>query len=409
MGRTGESVNAPNVTSTTYSYSAVLPDGSRTSGKVFAESRDQALVSLQDRGWYPVEVRATGGLAPGKRSLPLDDLALGLRVLATLLDAGLSMNKTLAAFGDLAPESWEPAILPVSDAVRNGKTLADALSASPLSVPPVVIGILHAGEAGSGLAPAALRAAEIIERSAATRAAVRGALAYPALLAVTGSLSMVLLVGVVLPRFAAILTGLNQTLPRTTRLVLGGATMMRAAAIPVVVCAAALLATWMFWTKTARGRAEWHAFLFALPLIGDVRRSAATSRATAALASLLESDVPLASALPYAGRASGDAAEEMMLTAARELIVHGERPSVALKRTGSLTPTAVRLVGAGEESGRLGRMLDHAALIEAARTERAVKGAVRLLEPALILGFGGAVGLVAAALLQAIYSVRAGA
>jgi hypothetical protein len=187
MGRPGESVTTAHVSSATYSYSAVLPDGSRTSGKLLAESRDQALMSLQDRGWYPVEVRATGGLAPGKRTLPLDDLALGLRVLATLLDAGLSMNKTLAAFGDLAPESREPAILPVSDAVRNGKTLADALSASPLNVPPVVIGILHAGEAGSGLAPAALRAAEIIERSAATRAAVRGALAYPALLAVTGS------------------------------------------------------------------------------------------------------------------------------------------------------------------------------------------------------------------------------
>jgi type II secretory pathway component PulF len=95
-----------------------------------------------------------------------------------------------------------------------------------------------------------------------------------------------------------------------------------------------------------------------------------------------------------------------MLSAARELIVHGERPSVAFERTDSLTSTAVRLVRAGEESGRLARMLDHAALLEAARTEEAVRGAVRLLEPALILAFGGVVALVAAALLQAIYSIR---
>jgi type II secretory pathway component PulF len=164
----------------------------------------------------------------------------------------------------------------------------------------------------------------------------------------------------------------------------------------------------MFWTKTAHGRAEWHAFLFALPFVGDLRRSAATSRAAAALASLLESGVPLASALPYAALASGDAAEEAMLSAARELIVHGERPSIAFKRTGSLTSTAVRLVRAGEESGRLARMLDHAALLEATRTEETIRAAVRLIEPALILAFGGAVALVAAALLQAIYSVRPG-
>jgi len=366
------------------------------------------LVSLQDRGWYPVKVGAATRLAHGKRTIPLGDLALGLRVLATLLDAGLSVKKTLAAFDDLAPESWEAGLAPMRDAVRDGKTLADALASSPLKVPPVVIGIVHAGEAGSGIAPAVLRAAEIIERSTATRAAIRGALAYPALLAIAGSLSMALLVGVVLPRFAAILTGLNQTLPRTTRIVLGAAAVMRIAAIPALICAAGLLLAWMFWTKTAHGRAEWHAFLFALPFVGDLRRSAATSRAAAALASLIESGVPLASALPYAARASGDAAEEAMLSAARELIVHGERPSIAFKRTGSLTSTAVRLVRAGEESGRLARMLDHAALLEATRTEETIRAAVRLLEPALILAFGGAVALVAAALLQAIYSVRPG-
>ncbi|HVS59769.1 MAG TPA: type II secretion system F family protein [Gemmatimonadaceae bacterium] len=363
---------------------------------------------MQDRGWYPVKVGAATRLAQGKRTIPLGDLALGLRVLATLLDAGLSVKKTLTAFDDLAPESWGAGLAPMRDAVRDGKTLADALASSPLKVPPVVIGIIHAGEAGSGIAPAVLRAAEIIERSTATRAAIRGALAYPALLAIAGSLSMALLVGVVLPRFAAILTGLNQTLPRTTRIVLGAAAVMRIAAIPALICAAGLLVAWMFWTKTERGRAEWHAFLFALPFVGDLRRSAATSRAAAALASLLESGVPLASALPYAARASGDAAEEAMLSAARELIVHGERPSIAFKRTGSLTSTAVRLVRAGEESGRLARMLDHAALLEATRTEETIREAVRLLEPALILAFGGAVALVAAALLQAIYSVRPG-
>lgn len=408
MGRSDETVTGARVPSTTYRYRAVLPDGSPTSGTIFAQSRDRALVLLQDRGWYPVDVRVAGRLAQGKRTIPQTDLALGLRVLATLLDSGLSVKRTLEAFGDLAPDSWQPGLASIRDSVRDGKTLADALAFSPLNVPPLVIGILHAGEAGSGLARAVLRAAEIIERSTATRAAVRGALAYPMLLAVAGSLSMALLIGVVLPRFAAILTELNQTLPTTTRLVLGAAAIVRTVAIPGFVCTLGLFAAWSVWTRTERGRAEWHALLLGLPFVGAVRRSVATSRASAALASLLDSGVPLASALPHAGRASGDAAEERMLSAARELIVHGERPSAAFQRTGSLTSTAVRLVGAGEESGHLARMLDHASRLEADRAEQAVRGAVRLLEPALILGFGGAVALVAAALLQAVYAVRPG-
>jgi general secretion pathway protein F len=363
-------------------------------------------VSLQDRGWYPTNVRASSRLAEGKRAISLNDLALGLRVLATLLSAGLSVKKTMAAFGDLAPESWAPAVAPMHEAVRDGRTLAAALAASPIKVPPLVIGILHAGEAGSGLAPAVLRAAEIVERSAATQTAIRGALAYPALLAVAGSLSMVLLVGVVLPRFAAILAGLNQTLPRSTQLVLGAAAVTRAAAIPIMVGGVGLGVALILWTNTATGRAKWHALLLKLPVIGRIRRSAATSRAAAALASLLESGVPLASALPHAGRASGDAAEDAMLATARELILHGEQPSVAFKTSGALTSTAVRLVRAGEESGRLALMLEHVAMLEAGRTEQSIRAVVRLIEPSLILAFGGAVALVAAALLQAIYSVR---
>jgi type II secretory pathway component PulF len=401
-------VSHSGVTATTFRYRAILPDGTSTSGNVFAETRDQALVSLQDRGWYPTDIRAAARLAGGKRALPLGDLALGLRVLATLFDAGLSAKKTLAAFEDLAPDSWGPGLAPMRDAVRDGKTLAEAFAASPLRVPPVVIGILHAGEAGSGLAPAVVRAAEIIERSAATRAALRGALAYPALLAIAGSLSVAFLVGVVLPRFAAILTGLNQTLPQTTRIVLRSAAVARAATLPALIGVGVLFIAWKYWTMTSRGRTRWHELLFALPFLGRLRRSAATSRAAAALSSLLESGVPLANALTYAARASGDAAEESMLLAARELIVHGERPSVAFKRTTAFTPTTVRLVRAGEESGQLARMLDHAATLEASRTEQTVRGTVRLLEPVLILAFGGAVALVAAGLLQAIYAVRPG-
>ncbi len=51
-------------------------------------------------------------------------------------------------------------------------------------------------------------------------------------------------------------------------------------------------------------------------------------------------------------------------------------------------------------------MLAHAARIEDDRAEQRVRSLVRVLEPAMIIVFGGVVALVAAALLQAVYSVR---
>lgn len=391
---------------TLYAYRAARADGTIELGTLDAAGKEAAAALLAGRGLFPVELRAEAPAAARRARLSARDLALGLRALATLLEAGLPMSRALAAFADLAPPSWRPALPAIQAAVREGQGLAGALAAAPVAVPPVVVGMVRAGEAGSGVASAVRRAAELTERAAATQAAVRGALAYPVILAAAGAASVALLVGVVLPRFALILADLGQSLPPTTRAVLSAAALLRALALPGLVTLAVAAALWRSWASTESGRARWHAALLAVPVVGAARRAAATARTAAALASLLESGVPVAPALLHAAPAGGDAALAARLLEAREAVVTGGRVAAAVEAAGAMTPTVVRLIRAGEESGRLGPMLAHAAQLEAERAEGIVKGAVRLLEPALILAFGGVVALVAAALLQAIYSVR---
>jgi type II secretory pathway component PulF len=134
--------------------------------------------------------------------------------------------------------------------------------------------------------------------------------------------------------------------------------------------------------------------------------SIATSRLCITLGALLETGVPIASALPHAARACGDAAIEKRLQEARLLVLHGERLSRALARERAVSALAARLVHAGEESGRLSGLLAHAGRLEQDHATRRVQSLVRVIEPALIIGFGGLVALVAASLLQALYSVR---
>lgn len=389
-----------------YTYRAARPDGAVEMGVVEAPTREAASSMLTQRGLFPIEV-ALREQAPGRASrLAADDQALGLRMLATLLEAGLPVNRALSAFGDLAPRSWTDGLPIIRESVREGRSLAHALTSAEVGLSPVMLGIIHAGEAGSGLAAAVRRAAELAEAAAATRRAVRGALAYPIVLAAAALATVALLVTVVVPRFAGILADLGQELPMSTRVVLSAAEWARAAALPGLLVIGVFIVLWRAWAATDAGRYLWDTWMLALPLVGRARSSAGTSRACAALAALLESGVPLPAALSHARQACGDAALGAALIRAREAIAHGERLSAAIDREKALTPTAVRLIRAGEETGRLAAMLEHAARIESERCTTLVRNGVRLLEPAMILAFGAVVALVAAALMQAVYAVR---
>jgi general secretion pathway protein F len=391
---------------TAYAYRAARADGAIELGVLDAESHADAASALSARGLFPMEIRLESETASSRKKLPPRDLALGLRMLATLLDSGLSMTRALSALEELVPDSWSDALPIISRNVREGRSLAAAFAAAPVEFPPVVLGIVMAGEGGSGIALAVKRAAELTEQVAATRAAVIAALAYPCILAAAGTASVALLVGVVLPRFGAILTDLGQPLPTTTRIVLGVATAVRSLAIPLIALFIVAVLVFRAWTRTAPGARRWHELLLTTPLLGGMRFSAATARASAALAALLESGVPVSSALVHGARASGDAEIGARILAARESVVVGQGIARALHAARAMTSTAIRLVQAGEETGRLASMLAHAAVLERDLADRKLHAAVRLLEPGLILVFGGMVAIVAAALLQAIYSVR---
>ena len=391
---------------TAYAYRAARADGAIELGVLDADSHADAASALSARGLFPMEIRLESETASSRKKLPARDLALGLRMLATLLDSGLSMTRALSALEELVPESWCDALPSISRNVREGRSLAAAFAAAPVEFPPVVLGIVMAGEGGSGVALAVRRAAELTEQVAATRAAVIAALAYPCILAAAGTASVALLVGVVLPRFGAILTDLGQPLPTTTRIVLGVRDSGAIAAIPIVVLfvvaafAFSRMGTHACW-RAALARVPAHRRRCSAPCASPqrrrerVRRSRRCSRV----------------ACRYRRRSSTARARVETPRLAREFlpresVVVGQGIARAMHAAQAMTATAIRLVQAGEETGRLASMLAHASVLERDLADRKLHAAVRLLEPGLILVFGGMVALVAAALLQAIYSVR---
>lgn len=391
-----------------FAFRAVQRDGTLATGELSAASREEASVALASRGLFPVALDEHRAEVDWRGSMRTRDLALGLRLLGTLLSASLPLERALLVFATVAPASWTPsALASLRESVREGRGLAAALGAAPLAVPPLVLGIIEAGEAGGALAESVRRAADVVERQAAHGDAMRAALAYPAILGVAGALSVALLVGVVLPRFAAIVADLGAALPASTRLVLGFAEAARTLAVPMLIVGIVAAVAVRWWLATSVGaRVGLAERLLGLPVVGRIRLASSSARAGAAISALLAAGVPIAAALRHGARAAGNAALERRLASAREGVIAGERLSSALARTGAGSEGLIQLVRAGEATGELAPMLGHAARLDAEFAEARVRALVRLIEPSLILVFGAIVALVAAALLQAVYSVR---
>jgi general secretion pathway protein F len=389
-----------------WSYRALKRDGTVADGTLDAASREEAVAALARQEMIAIDVHLAEAARDRRARLAAADLSLGLRLLAELLETGLPITRALQTLAELAPAGWRDVLPHLSRSVKEGKSLGAALRDAPADIPPLVVGMVLAGETAGDVAGAVRRAADVTESQAETRAAVRAALAYPLVLALAGAGTIALMIGVVIPRFAVILADLGQALPPTTRAVLAAADATRAALLPAGVAAALIVVALRGWMSGSEGRRRVHAGLLGVPIVGSVRRGGATARATFTLASLLDTGVPLRHAIPFAAHASGDGEMEHRVRLAGGLVESGSTLAAAFTSVGALTPLAIKLVSAGEQSGRLAPMLRHAAKLEQQRADRLVRGAVRLLEPSLILLFAGIVALVAAALLQAVYAVR---
>jgi type II secretory pathway component PulF len=390
---------------TAFRYRAARADGEIVAGVLEAASGPAATSDLTVGGLFPIEVAEAGREGRPRAWLPRADLAVVFGGLAALLEAGLPLDRALAATEESVPPRLAPVFAETRRRVREGASLSRALQAAG-GLPDVALGLLRAGEAHGRLAAAARRVAGELEREAELVAQLRAALAYPLFLAVVGGLSVTLIVTVVVPRFAALLGDLGRAVPVSTRLLLGLSSTLAHHGPLALVLAGAVAALVARALSLEPGRAALHRWLLGVPVVGRIRWGLATARACRALAGLLETGVPLLAALDLAREAAGDRAVAERLTRARQSVSEGERLASALRRHEVVTPGALRLARFGEESGRLAELLGQAGRLEEAAAHRALRTLVGLLEPLLIVGFGAVVAFVAAALLQAVYSVR---
>ncbi|MBI3791856.1 MAG: type II secretion system F family protein [Gemmatimonadetes bacterium] len=388
-----------------FRYLALDTAGRREHGRVSAVSVTAAREALLARGRLPIDIAPDRVLLEFRAGVSAEVAARLFSALADLLEAGVLLDRALAIVERTGPTATRSMLTDVRRELSAGATLSESLRAHGVGGPDAAA-ILSSGEASGRLPAAARQVALLLRHRSDLRRGLSVALAYPALLLCTAVVSVGLIVLVVLPRFAVLLQDMGQQLPPLTRVVLGAANVATQALPALLLGAIALaLVAWRWW-RTPDGRRTLHAALLAMPGVRRWRHALAASRVCGLVGPMLHAGVPLAHALRVAVDAASDLEIAERLARTRNRVIEGQSLSLSLAAEGTLPPGAIDLVQVGEETGRLAEMLEQAGRHEDRRLQDALQVGLRALEPALIVGFGGFVAVIAAALLQAIYAVR---
>lgn len=392
-----------------FRFRALAADGRRVHGRIEAEDADRVRARLADQGLMPVEVASCVPLAVRlqawwprrRRNLP----AVLLRQLATLLAAGERLDAALLSIAAECPDRRLARLLhELRERVRAGRGFARALADSPELEERELVAVAAVGEAAGRLPAVLADLATSRGRREAFARRIRGALLYPFILALASLFAVLFVLVGVVPRFDAFLAGREAELPAFARAVFALSRGLRTSADVLALALAVLALSSLVVARLPAARRAADRLQLRLPLFSTHARERIAAEFARALAVLGGSGVELPRAVGLAADAVTNTAARVALRRVAGELREGRSLASALAATSLLPHTALGLLRAGEESGRLsvmaGFLADHYEERLCERTERFV----RLLEPCLVIGVGivvaGIIGAVASALLS---------
>jgi type II secretory pathway component PulF len=392
-----------------FAVRAVDDRGQVTRTSLEAPSADALRARLVGEGVYPISIEPQATHSPERRAARGTSVPAVARQLAALLEAEVPLAQALELAAEAAPGETERAALRrVLKRVEDGGRLAEALAGPPALFPPVGVGIVAAGERSGSLAAAFGRLADYLEHRHEQRRRLLAALSYPLFMLLAGLAACAVLVAVVLPRFSEMLAVAGVELPATTAILLGTGDVLADHGLWLGSGLAGGAAVAALAVREERVRHALHGALLSFPLSGRLRRSMAAVHSGQALSSQLSEGVSLLSALESTAAASADLAVRDRLRSAAGAIRAGSSLSAALDEADMFPRTFVRMVRIGERSGAVAALMHRAALLEEQELDRRLERLIRYAEPAMIIGFGGFIGFIALALLQAVYGMHGG-
>jgi general secretion pathway protein F len=396
-----------------YHYQAADPAGNVIQGTLEAREEGLVVTHLQQGGLIPLRISAEQITKPGQsglffrrsRRVPLREVVHFTEELAALLKAGLPLDRSLQALNQVITRpGLKEVVEQILRDLQGGKTLADALSRHAI-FSPLYVSLVQAGETGGFLEESLSRLSEYLQTVSEFRSYLVTALIYPMILAGVGSLSLILMLLYVVPRFESFFRDMGQELYWSTRMLLWVSETFRS----YWWLGALLLAT-LIWTVrrflgSPQGQLWLDRFRIQAPLLGNLTRSVAAAFFAKTLGTLLMNGVPLVIAMRVVIASVNNRYLAVSLQDVLGNVEKGRQLSGLLKKVGMFPELFLQMVAIGEETGHLADML----LSAAASLEKDARSAIRrllaLLEPVLILTTALVVAFIIVSLLLPILNL----
>ena len=419
-------------------WRAAAASGKVEHGRLSAASTAAALRQLREQGFTPLSLEEAsnpgaaeavglagaastvgGGAGAGlagvrppkvrkaKGPVTAPDVLALTSELAIMLRAGLALDNALRVLIDMSHKPSVAALMQgVLDAVKGGTPLSRALAQHRSLFGDFYINMVRSGEASGQMSAVLDRLVEHMERQRALRESVVSATIYPAILLAVAVLSLIAMLGFVVPQFEKLFTDMGDALPLPTRIVMnmGQAFTQYGLLIGLVLAGVGVLVG--RWAQSPAGRRWWQARLLRLPLVGRLALKYQITLFSRSLGTLLGNGVPMLTALHIATETVGNTVLQQALARVAPIVKEGGRVVQALTATGIFEPLAINLIRVGEETGRVGPMMLELANILNREVETGIKRLLTLVEPVLILVLGVLIAAIIVSILLGILSIN---
>ena len=402
----------------TYVYTAVDGNGKELKGKIQATTEDMAALELRKKGLFPTMVRSEikdkiakrkknksaaemKGFSIGGGKIRKKDLMVVTRQLATLLEAGLPLIRSLRTLERQNKKIGIKKVLgKVADSVEEGSTFSEALAKEPRSFDRLYLNMVRAGEAAGAMETILGRLAAFMEKNAKIIGKIKSAMVYPmAVLIIAGGITIFLMVFIV-PRFRDIFKDLTpgKGLPALTEWVINASNYMQHNFLVIIGVIVGFIVVYNVLYRTKYGRLGIDTVKYRMPLIGPIISKGSISRFARTLGTLMAAGVPVLTALNIVRDTSGNEVVARAVQQIHNAVKEGEGIAGPLSITNVFPQMVISMIEVGEETGRLPEMLDRIADTYDEEVDNAVGALTSMLEPLMIVFMGFIVGTIVIAM-----------
>ncbi len=396
-----------------FAYIARDLTGNRVEGTLAAGTEREAVATLSGRDLFPLRVASADGRAAGAKSSPrvrARIMAGTFGQLSALLGSGVPLLRSLEVIRQQTPHKNLAVVLEdVHSRVQEGSTLADAMARHLRAFGELATSIVRAGGEGGFLEEALDRLAKFTEQQDELKSRVIGALAYPMILFVLGTIVVNVLIIFFVPKFETLFTRLRERgeLPAVTDWLLWLSGVLQAYGIFIVAALAIVGFVIRSRLETEEGRVWIDRLRLKIPIVSGIYLSLAVSRFCRVLGTLLTNGVPIVRSLEISADSTGNRILSGAIREAAESISAGESLATPLAASGQFPPDVVEMIAVAEQSNNLEKVLPHIADTLERDTWRRLDLFVRMLEPVMLLILAAVVLVVVIALLVPVLKMSA--